>query len=82
MSRAEESQSSIARDSLSPTTSSTHQVTPSQPRRMESADALPKPKLVTGGCLCGAIRYRVDFPQDHDYPRNVSPLPPAERDKC
>ncbi|CAJ2504101.1 Uu.00g114950.m01.CDS01 [Anthostomella pinea] len=27
----------------------------------------PKPKSVTGGCLCGSIRYRVDFPDGHDF---------------
>ncbi|KAI1339287.1 glutathione-dependent formaldehyde-activating GFA [Xylariaceae sp. FL0016] len=27
----------------------------------------PKPTSITGGCLCGAIRYRVDFPKDHDF---------------
>ncbi|KAI5921872.1 glutathione-dependent formaldehyde-activating GFA [Camillea tinctor] len=27
----------------------------------------PKPTTITGGCLCGSIRYRVDFPQDHDF---------------
>ncbi|KAI0147482.1 glutathione-dependent formaldehyde-activating GFA [Xylariaceae sp. FL1272] len=27
----------------------------------------PKPTFVTGGCLCGSIRYRVEFPKDHDF---------------
>ncbi|KAI1493376.1 glutathione-dependent formaldehyde-activating GFA [Biscogniauxia mediterranea] len=27
----------------------------------------PKPTTITGGCLCGSIRYRVDFPEDHDF---------------
>ncbi|KAK3319072.1 Mss4-like protein [Apodospora peruviana] len=27
----------------------------------------PKPKFITGGCLCGALRYRVDFPPSHDF---------------
>ncbi|ROW06489.1 hypothetical protein VMCG_04260 [Cytospora schulzeri] len=38
---------------------------------MESANDLPKPKLITGGCLCGALRYRVDFPHDHDFVQNT-----------
>ncbi|KAI8632941.1 glutathione-dependent formaldehyde-activating enzyme [Xylariaceae sp. FL1651] len=25
------------------------------------------PGFVTGGCLCGSIRYRIDFPKDHDF---------------
>ncbi|KAK4189507.1 Mss4-like protein [Podospora australis] len=27
----------------------------------------PTPKTITGGCLCGSIRYRVDFPPDHNF---------------
>ncbi|KAK4213294.1 Mss4-like protein [Rhypophila decipiens] len=27
----------------------------------------PTPKSITGGCLCGGIRYKVDFPVDHDF---------------
>ncbi|XDG07663.1 hypothetical protein ABKA04_007278 [Annulohypoxylon sp. FPYF3050] len=26
-----------------------------------------KPTSITGGCLCGAIKYKVDFPNDHDF---------------
>ncbi|KAI1448977.1 glutathione-dependent formaldehyde-activating GFA [Annulohypoxylon stygium] len=26
-----------------------------------------KPTSVTGGCLCSAIKYKVDFPNDHDF---------------
>ncbi|KAI1261521.1 glutathione-dependent formaldehyde-activating GFA [Xylariaceae sp. FL1019] len=32
-----------------------------------SINDFPKPTFVTGGCLCGSIRYRVDFPMDHDF---------------
>lgn len=39
---------------------------------MSSIEELPKPARVTGGCLCGAIRYRVDFPHDYDFAKNVS----------
>lgn len=39
---------------------------------MSSIEELPKPKHVTGGCLCGAVRYRLNFPQDHDFTKNVS----------
>lgn len=38
---------------------------------MSSIEELPKPKHVTGGCLCGAVRYRLDFPQSHDFTKNV-----------
>jgi hypothetical protein len=41
---------------------------------MSSIEALPKPPRVTGGCLCGAVRYRLDFPRDHDFAMNVSKL--------
>ncbi|KAJ7184410.1 Mss4-like protein [Mycena filopes] len=27
------------------------------------------PKFVTGGCLCGGVRYRIDFSADHDWKR-------------
>lgn len=39
---------------------------------MSSIEELPKPKHVTGGCLCGAVRYRLDFPQGHDFTKNVN----------
>ncbi|KAL8281607.1 hypothetical protein RB600_005167 [Gaeumannomyces tritici] len=32
----------------------------------------PKPKFVTGGCLCGALRYRADFPPTHDFGQSSS----------
>ncbi|KAK3390771.1 Mss4-like protein [Podospora didyma] len=31
------------------------------------ASNFPTPKLVKGGCLCGALRYQVNFPADHDF---------------
>lgn len=30
----------------------------------------PVPKTITGGCLCGSVRYRVNFPKDHDFIEN------------
>ncbi|ORY60576.1 glutathione-dependent formaldehyde-activating GFA, partial [Pseudomassariella vexata] len=30
-------------------------------------DNFAKPEFVTGGCLCGSVRYKVDFPPDHDF---------------
>lgn len=38
---------------------------------MSSHEELPKPVRVTGGCLCGAVRYRLDFPPGHDFAKNV-----------
>jgi hypothetical protein len=35
----------------------------------------PTPKYITGGCLCGSLRYRVDFPPEHDFEASVHPLP-------
>ncbi|KAI3320809.1 glutathione-dependent formaldehyde-activating enzyme [Xylariaceae sp. AK1471] len=35
-----------------------------------TVDSFPRPKYVTGGCLCGSIRYRVDFPENHDFLRS------------
>ncbi|KAI1109811.1 hypothetical protein F5Y14DRAFT_390733 [Nemania sp. NC0429] len=34
---------------------------------MASSAEYPKPKYITGGCLCGSLRYRIDFPEDHDF---------------
>lgn len=38
---------------------------------------LPTPARVTGGCLCGAIRYRLDFPLGYDFTKNVSEFSPS-----
>ncbi|KAJ3539851.1 hypothetical protein NM208_g5320 [Fusarium decemcellulare] len=27
----------------------------------------PTPKTITGGCLCGSLRYKVTFPSSHDF---------------
>ncbi|KAK1979290.1 glutathione-dependent formaldehyde-activating enzyme [Colletotrichum cereale] len=34
---------------------------------MSSPDLGPKPRTVTGGCLCAALRYTVSFPASHDF---------------
>ncbi|KAK5653924.1 hypothetical protein OQA88_7849 [Cercophora sp. LCS_1] len=34
----------------------------------------PTPKYITGGCLCGALRYEVTFPPDHDFKSSTSTL--------
>ncbi|KAK0619990.1 Mss4-like protein [Immersiella caudata] len=34
---------------------------------MASNTDLSTPKHIEGGCLCGALRYAVDFPEDHDF---------------
>ncbi|KAK3306825.1 uncharacterized protein B0T15DRAFT_552908 [Chaetomium strumarium] len=31
------------------------------------AHSFPTPKFITGGCFCDCLRYRVDFPQDHNF---------------
>lgn len=46
---------------------------------MSSTEKLPKPPRVTGGCLCGSVRYRVDFPHDFDFVKNVSKLRVCKR---
>lgn len=40
-------------------------------------DSFPKPTTITGGCLCGSIRYQVDFPEDHNFLKSVSKNPAA-----
>ncbi|KAK4146078.1 Mss4-like protein [Dichotomopilus funicola] len=32
-----------------------------------AAESFPTPKFITGGCLCNSLRYRVDFPEGHDF---------------
>ncbi|KAK3688317.1 Mss4-like protein [Podospora appendiculata] len=39
---------------------------------MASTSSFPTPKFITGGCLCGSLRYRVDFPVDHDFKASAS----------
>ncbi|TGJ81378.1 hypothetical protein E0Z10_g7382 [Xylaria hypoxylon] len=34
---------------------------------MESSIEFPKPKYVTGGCVCESLTYRIDFPENHDF---------------
>ncbi|KAK0636539.1 Mss4-like protein [Bombardia bombarda] len=34
---------------------------------MTSTLTFPTPKTITGGCLCGGLRYLVEFPIDHDF---------------
>ncbi|GAW16661.1 hypothetical protein ANO14919_060970 [Xylariales sp. No.14919] len=34
---------------------------------MESSIEFPKPRSVTGGCLCESLTYRLDFPDNHDF---------------
>ncbi|KAI1501883.1 glutathione-dependent formaldehyde-activating GFA [Biscogniauxia marginata] len=37
-----------------------------------TVENFPKPTTITGGCLCGSIRYKVDFPKDHDFLKSSS----------
>jgi hypothetical protein len=32
---------------------------------------MKNPEIATGGCLCGGVRYRIDFATDHDWKRAV-----------
>ncbi|KAH8886885.1 hypothetical protein GQ53DRAFT_657071 [Thozetella sp. PMI_491] len=32
-----------------------------------SESSFPTPKVVEGGCLCRALRYRINFPDNHDF---------------
>jgi hypothetical protein len=33
------------------------------------------PKMITGGCLCGGVRYEINFSPEHDWKRGVYSLP-------
>ena len=33
---------------------------------------IPIPKTISGGCLCGGVRYKIDFAVDHDWKSGVS----------
>lgn len=33
-----------------------------------------RPEKVTGGCLCGSIRYDITFPEDASWPADVRTL--------
>ena len=33
-----------------------------------------RPTTIEGGCLCGGVRYKVDFAADHDWKKAVRPL--------
>lgn len=33
---------------------------------------MEKPTMVSGGCLCGSVRYTITFPADHDWDDCVS----------
>ncbi|KAI1747509.1 Mss4-like protein [Xylaria castorea] len=37
---------------------------------MASSTEFPKPKHVTGGCLCRSLTYMIDFPDNHDFEQN------------
>ncbi|KAI0448891.1 hypothetical protein F5B21DRAFT_79821 [Xylaria acuta] len=37
---------------------------------MASSTDFPKPKYITGGCLCQSLTYRIDFPDNHDFEKN------------
>ncbi|KAI0904821.1 Mss4-like protein [Ustulina deusta] len=39
---------------------------------MASSNEFPKPKHITGGCLCESLRYRIDFPENHDFETSSS----------
>jgi len=42
-------------------------------------DLGPLPSKITGGCLCGSLKYEAHFPSNHDFKDNVrlpSPPPP------
>jgi hypothetical protein len=37
---------------------------------------MSRPESIAGGCLCGAIRFTISFPNDADWPpQGVRPLP-------
>ncbi len=45
-----------------------------------TTNAFPTPKFIEGGCLCGTLRYRVDFPDNHDFRKRVrAPIPHPQR---
>ena len=38
----------------------------------QNATINPIPKYIEGGCLCSRMRYRIDFPTDHDFAASSS----------
>lgn len=51
-----------------------HQLRVKTPK-MTQPDLGPLPKKITGGCLCGEVRYSITFPEGHNFYESVS-LPP------
>ncbi|KAH8678015.1 Mss4-like protein [Xylariales sp. PMI_506] len=49
---------------------------------MSSPQDFPKPKFITGGCLCGALRYRVDYPENYDFLSSSSTCQCTQDRKC
>ena len=42
---------------------------------MTQPDLGPLPKKITGGCLCGEVRYSITFPEGHNFYESVSSPP-------
>lgn len=50
------------------------EASPSAASTAPKALAWIEPQFIEGGCLCGGIRYRVDFPEGHDFRKSVSQM--------
>ncbi|KAI0124968.1 Mss4-like protein [Xylariales sp. AK1849] len=49
---------------------------------MSTPDSFPKPKVITGGCLCGSLKYRINFASEHDFTKASGTCQCTQDRKC